>query len=79
MNDYRESDLEPYTRFGTDRFFKDGDKWFFLTREGTMEGPFELRREAENRLEDYIKVMASGLISPDCKLSLQPVALPHAM
>jgi hypothetical protein len=38
-----------------------------------MEGPFDFRRAAENRLEDYIKLMNSGLISSDCALSVLPI------
>jgi hypothetical protein len=44
-----------------------------------MEGPFELRREAEYRLDDYIKIMNSGFMPADCELSLEPVDLPLAM
>jgi hypothetical protein len=77
MADQRKGDLEPYTKFRTGRFFKDGGQWYFLTREGTMEGPFELRLEAENRLEDYIKVMTSGFMPPESELSIEPLDLPH--
>ncbi len=69
MSNTRRSDTKPYTAFRADRFFKEGDKWFFCTREGTIEGPFELRREAEARLADYVKILNSGFMPSDCELS----------
>ena len=41
MVDKREDDFEPYTKFRTSRFVKESCEWYFLTREGTQEGPFE--------------------------------------
>jgi hypothetical protein len=72
MADKRESDSESCSRFRTDRFFIENREWFFLTREGTMEGPFERKIDAENSLENYLKVMLSGLL-PDGGLTLQPI------
>jgi hypothetical protein len=69
VSNTRSGDTKPYTAFRADRFFKDGGKWFFYTREGTFEGPFELRREAEDRLAEYIRILNSGFISSDCELS----------
>ena len=72
MANQRKGDLEPYNKFRIDRFIKDGGEWYFFTREGAMQGPFEVRFEAENRLEEYVKVMASGLL-PDTELSIEPL------
>ena len=72
MTDQRTGDSKPHSKFRADRFIKDGGEWYFLTREGTIEGPFERKLDAENRLEDYIKVMVSGLL-PETPLSLQPL------
>ena len=56
--------------FRSDRFVEDGDRWYFYTREGTIEGPFESRLEASCRLETYIKVTNSGIVSRDSDLAL---------
>ena len=76
MGDLRKGDAEPYTKFRPSRFFKDGNEWYFFTREGTTEGPFDLRSEAENRLEHYIKVMTSGFMPSDSELSIEPLDTP---
>lgn len=55
---------------------KAGGKWYFATREGTMEGPFEMRREAEYKLDSYIKVMLSGFVSGGSGLSIHPLEEP---
>jgi Domain of unknown function (DUF6316) len=77
MDDRRKSDWEPYSKFRPSRFIKDGGKWYFLTREATMEGPFELRLDAEERLASYIKIMASGFMPRDSKLSILSPDLPR--
>lgn len=75
MAENRKGDLAPYTKFRSSRFCKDGGSWYFLTREGTVEGPFEFKLEAENRLENYIKVMISGTLPEDSRLSIMPLDL----
>jgi hypothetical protein len=75
MNSQRKTDKEATTKYRTGRFFKDGEKWYFYTREGTMEGPFALKHEAEERLENYKKIMISGFIPQDSELSIQPLDL----
>lgn len=72
MQEQRQSDATVRTCFRTQRFNNRAGEWYFLTREGTEEGPFEERREAEEYLQRYIKVMASGLLSSDSELKLQP-------
>ena len=71
-NARRKDDAAGYTRFRSERFTRQHGKWYFFTREGTVEGPFDYRRAAEIRLEQYIKVMSSGLLEPDCALSILP-------
>jgi hypothetical protein len=73
MTEKRKTDLTPQTRFRANRFFKDGGKWYFNTREGTMEGPFEELKEAENKLSEYIKIMNSGFMPRDSRLELTPL------
>jgi hypothetical protein len=50
------------TRFRSERLVQDGGKWFFLTREGTSEGPFASREEAIGRLQVYIRLAMNELL-----------------
>jgi len=75
MTDKRKTDLLPQTRFRSGRFFKNGGKWFFNTREGTMEGPYEELAVAESRLKEYIKIMNSGFMPKYSTLELEPLAI----
>jgi hypothetical protein len=72
----RKTDTENYSKFRPSRFFKSGGKWYFATREGTMEGPYDMRREAEYKLESYIKVMVSAFASADSQISIHPLEEP---
>ena len=56
VDDQRKTDLGAHTKYRTSRFMKDVEKWYFFTREGTMEGPFGIKHEAEYRLETYKRV-----------------------
>ena len=67
MKEARSTDKTAYTKFRPGRFFKDGGKWFFHTREGTFEGPFEIRAEAESRMEEYIRIAQSGVHEPQAR------------
>ena len=49
---------------------QEGGMWFFYTREGTIEGPFDGEFEAHLRLDKYIQVMNSGVLT-DPSLNLQ--------
>jgi hypothetical protein len=71
MKEARKTDAELRSWFRSGRFFRDGGKWYFNTREGTIEGPFEERTEAEDRLKEYIKIMNSGFMPRDSKLELE--------
>jgi hypothetical protein len=71
--DKRRSDREHRPRFRTSRFFKNDGKWFFSTREGTVEGPFWEMGEAETKLADYIKIMNSGFMPKNSTLELTPL------
>lgn len=48
--------------FRTERITQDGGKWFFTTREGTIEGPFECRMSAVNQLEMYVRLAINGFL-----------------
>ena len=53
----RSTDTTPVFRFRSDRFFNTNGSWFFLTREGTIEGPYLTRAEGETSLASYIEAM----------------------
>ena len=74
MVEVRRSDNKSRAWFRSSRFFKQEEKWFFYTREGTMEGPFSELQDAEQRLREYIKIMNSGFMPSDSKLNLEPLA-----
>ena len=61
----RKTDDQCRTYFRTDRFTQESGRWFFYTREGTLEGPCEDLMQAKNRLENYIKAIKSGLLPDD--------------
>ncbi len=71
-NDYRKTDATPYKAFRTSRFFKHEGSWYFSTREGTSEGPYHSREEAEAQLEKYIQVVNSGFYNREVALQLEP-------
>lgn len=56
MSKHREEDSdENKAWFRSDRFFCEGGKWFFSTRENTIEGPFDSRADAEQELMLYLR------------------------
>ncbi len=54
----RKGDMEPQVRFRDSRFFHTMEQWYFLTREGFVEGPFQDRGHAEQELEQYLSERA---------------------
>jgi uncharacterized protein DUF6316 len=58
----RKDDPLERTWFRTERIVQDGGKWYFMTREGTAEGPFNCQLDALQRLETYTKVINTGII-----------------
>ncbi len=41
--------------FRSERYYHTNDRWWFLTREKTEEGPFSSQQEAENELILYVR------------------------
>jgi Domain of unknown function (DUF6316) len=70
MADRRAGESKAFSAFRPDRFFQERCQWYFYTREGAIEGPFQQKKDAENRLEDYIKVMVSGMLPADDKTTM---------
>ena len=70
MADRRVGESKAFSAFRPSRFFQERCQWYFYTREGAIEGPFQLKSEAEARLANYIKVMADGMLAADDKISM---------
>jgi len=66
----KDDDSVSRTRFRTDRMMQDGGRWFFLTREKTIEGPFNCRADAIDQLEVYIKLAINGMLVPPLACSV---------
>ena len=49
---------------------KSDSEWYFLTREGTVEGPFRSKEDAAKQLEVYIRLAVSNMLSEGAELSL---------
>ncbi|SDH92732.1 DUF6316 family protein [Pseudomonas panipatensis] len=61
----RTSDSVASTHYRSDRISAVNGQYFFSTREGTLEGPFFTRFDAEREVEQYINRMrqAAGLFA----------------
>ena len=42
----------------SERFLSDNDEWFFHTREGAVEGPFESRNQAGKALGEFLEFLS---------------------
>jgi hypothetical protein len=58
MTAMRRGDKEAHPRFRESRFFHSMEQWFFLTREGFVEGPFDNRGHAEQVLQAFLREVA---------------------
>lgn len=70
MAEKRKDDPSPRAHFRSERMFLDGGEWYFYTREGTIEGPFQDMVAARTRLDSYIRLTNSGLAPSEGKYSL---------
>jgi hypothetical protein len=55
----RSCDVHAQPFFRSDRLFSTDGQWFFTTREGDVEGPFNLFEEALARLDSFIPQMVA--------------------
>lgn len=76
MSDKRRGDTDERARFRTDRIFSEAGKWYFQTREKTIEGPFHTRADAELKLDGYLKVVKSGYLQDGSQLQMEPTEKP---
>ena len=60
----RRCDERIQTWYRSDRMIESHGKWYFYTREGTMEGPFTGRFEAAVELDNYIKRITGQASTP---------------
>ncbi len=58
----RKGDFRMEARFRSERMYKYNNKWFFCTREGALQGPFQDQFEANYELKMYLDAMASDLV-----------------
>ena len=71
MSSRRTNDpLDSRSRFRTERIVNDGGEWYFLTREGSVEGPFRTHEDAERRLEMYIRMATHNMLHEGDGLAL---------
>ena len=59
------------TRYRTERVVEDRGSWYFLTREGSVEGPFECRADALEQLDVYKKLIDMGLLPTGGEVALE--------
>lgn len=55
LNKNRKNDSKDLKADRTDRFTKEGEHWFFKTREGLDVGPFDSRSEAQYALLYFVE------------------------
>ncbi|MCB1842850.1 MAG: hypothetical protein KDI09_07800 [Halioglobus sp.] len=74
MNTRRRNDpAKGGSHYRSERLQQDGGRWYFSTREGTLEGPYSDRLSAREAMERYVTIMNLQLIEPESKLSLSDV------
>ena len=64
MHAQRSVDQQPGTFFRSARVSSVNGRYFFATREGTLEGPFRSHQDAERGIADYIErvILAEKLL-----------------
>ncbi len=67
----RNDDNNSKVHFRTDRVFEANGHWYFLTREGTIEGPYGDELEANRQIELYIQLMNSGMLPAVNEVSME--------
>ena len=77
MNTKRVDDFgKASTWYRTGRMIEEGQKWYFQTREETIEGPYEDEIDAAQALEAYIGAKVLGLLSTTENLTQSTVIAP---
>ncbi|BBT18044.1 DUF6316 family protein [Metapseudomonas otitidis] len=60
MYGQRTEDAGPGTHYRSDRISSVNGQYFFATREGTLEGPYFTRADAEREITSYIRRMVQA-------------------
>ncbi|MBO2926253.1 DUF6316 family protein [Metapseudomonas otitidis] len=60
MYGQRTEDAGPGTHYRSDRISSVNGQYFFATREGTLEGPYFTRADAEREITAYIRRMVQA-------------------
>ncbi|OEC46056.1 hypothetical protein A7D27_04390 [Pseudomonas sp. 1D4] len=60
MYGQRSEDAGPSTHYRSDRISSVNGQYFFATREGTLEGPYFTRADAEREITSYIRRMVQA-------------------
>lgn len=61
MSSHRKDDNPTITyHHRNERVFEQAGKWYFRTREGVVEGPFENRVGASHRISAYIQMLETS-------------------
>jgi hypothetical protein len=50
---------------------QEGGKWYFHTREGSIEGPFDCRVDAIHQLEVYVRLAENDLLNKAYNFAMQ--------
>ena len=76
MNQQRNYDQESKTFFRSDRMVRENGQWYFTTREGQMQGPFDNKEDAQRELNEYIKIMKAHSAGELSLAPLRPLVFP---
>lgn len=77
MSNKRKTDEQrSRSHFRTERLSEEGGKWYFATREGTMEGPYSDKFKALEGLDAYITIVELHLVEDEIQLARDPRLLP---
>lgn len=81
----RRDDNTAFKGFRPNRFFTEASHWYYRTREGSAEGPFRTRLEAEKHLQTHISIfdnlqyqlekMQPAMLADNNLVKLQPVQM----
>lgn len=56
----RKGEVAPTAVHRSNRVYQSGGNWYFVTREGTVLGPYHSRIEASDAVQDFIEFMGAA-------------------
>ncbi len=75
MDSQQRAGEESALPFRSSRLFHVDNKWYFTTREGTIEGPYAQKFKAEEALQAYIAIIEFNLIDEETSRQFKPQPL----